>query len=384
MGKSSSPAPAPDPQIGKAALLQAETGKEWLGFAREAFAVSETRQQELDALTREVGQLQLGLANDQLTNSRADRERYENKFRPIEDQFVEEASNYASDERQAEAAARARADVQKASSDARQTSQRTAAGLGISPASGRYAGIDRATELGTSLGVADAENRARTTIQDKGLALKADVANIGRGLPAQSAQAASLGLGAAGGALSGAGAANSQYLASTGIMGQGFQGQMSGYAGQANTLNQQYSTQMQGWEAEQRMKAANAQGIGSAIGGIAGLFFGSDEDIKENKKPIPDGEALDAVNDMPVEEWDYKEGHEDGGRHIGTYAQDFKRATGKGDGKTIAAIDAVGITMKAVQDLDDKVDKIAAAVGIGMNDNRPAKKKARQKEAVAA
>lgn len=384
MGKSSSPAPQPDPQIGKAALLQAETGKEWLGFAREAFAVSEARQQELDALTREVGELQLGLANDQLANSRADRERYENKFRPIEDQFVEEASNYASEERQAEAAARARADVQKASADARQTSQRTAAGLGINPASGRYAGIDRATELGTSLGIADAENRARTTIQDKGLALKADVANIGRGLPAQSAQAASLGLGAAGGALSGAGAANSQYIASTGIMGQGFQGQMSGYAGMGNTLNQQYATQVSAWEAQQRMNAAGASGIGSAIGGIAGVIFGSDENKKKNKKPIDEGKALAAINDMPVEEWDYKPGVEDEGRHVGTYAQDFKRATGLGNGKEIAAIDAVGITMKAVQDLDDKVDKIASAVGISMNDNRPAKKAARQKEAVAA
>ena len=140
---------------------------------------------------------------------------------------------------------------------------------------------------------------------------------------------------------------------------------------------------MQGWEAEQRMKAANAQGIGSAIGGIAGLFM-SDEKKKENKKAIPEGEALAAVNDMPVEEWDYKDGVEDEGRHVGTYAQDFQRATGKGDGQTIPAIDAVGITMKAVQDLDDKVEKIAAAVGIGMNDNRPAPKKARQKEAVAA
>lgn len=384
MGKSSTPAPQPDPNIGKAAILQAETGKEWLGFARDAFAVSETRQQELDALTRRVGEMQLGVAQDQLEYSREDRERYESTFKPIEDEFVDEATNYASEERQAEAAARARADVQKASADARQTSQRTAAGLGISPASGRYAGIDRATDLGTTLGVADAENRARTAIQDKGLALKADVVNMGRGLPTQSAQAASIGLGSAGGALSGAGAANSQYIASTGIMGQGFQGQMSGYAGMGSTLNQQYSTQVSAWEAEQRMKAANSQGLGSAIGGIAGMIFSSDEDGKENKASIKDGKALAAVNDMPVEEWDYKEGVADEGRHVGTYAQDFQRATGLGNGKEIAAIDAVGVTMKAVQDLDDKVDKIAAAVGIGMNDNRPAPKKARQKEAVAA
>ncbi len=51
MGKGSSSAPAPDPKIGEAALKQAQTGEDWLSFARDAFAVSEVRQKELDDLT---------------------------------------------------------------------------------------------------------------------------------------------------------------------------------------------------------------------------------------------------------------------------------------------------------------------------------------------
>ncbi|MFG1340921.1 hypothetical protein [Xanthobacter autotrophicus] len=49
----------------------------------------------------------------------------------------------------------------------------------------------------------------------------------------------------------------------------------------------------------------------------------------------------------------------DGERHIGTYAQDFKATTGKGDGHSIPVIDAIGVTKGAVKELDAKVEKLA-------------------------
>ena len=150
---------------------------------------------------------------------------------------------------------------------------------------------------------------------------------------------------------------------------------MAGYAGQANTLQNLYNSQIDVWRTQQQLKAQNAAGIGSAIGGIFGMFM-SDEDVKEDKVPLEDGAALDAVNAMPVEEWTYKDGVADEGRHVGPYAQDFAEATGKGDGRTIAVQDALGITMKAVQDLDDKVERIADAVGMAA----PAKAKTSKKK----
>ncbi len=357
-------APSPDPKIGEAALLQAKTGEEWLKFAGDAFKVSTERQAELDALTKQVTDMQLGIMGDQAEWSRADRQRYEREFKPLEDEFLAEARDYASPEKQAEAAAEAKADVQTASAGARQQSQREAASLGVDPNSGRFAAIDRAGEMGTALASAGAQNTARQQVRDKGLALKADAVNLGRGLPAQSAQAAGLSLGAGSGAV-GLNQGNQQiYNSSTGIMGQGYGGAMQGHAGMASTLNQQYSTQVSAWDAQQRHAASGAAGIGSFLGGVTGLIM-SDEKKKKNKKPIKDGEALDAVNDMPVEQWQYKEGVADEGQHVGTYAQDFQEATGQGDGTTIPAQDAIGITMKAVQDLDHKVEAIAKAVGLG-------------------
>ncbi len=427
--KSSSSAPAPDPKIGEAALLQAQTGQDWMNFAKDAFAVSEERLAELDAFSKDIANRQLELANNQFDYTKdvtdrqlglaedvtkqqledakwlsdvakQDRARYEKTFKPVEDAFVREASAYGSQERQDAAAAEARADVQSAATSARQSAQREAASMGINPASGRFQGINRSAELGTALATAGAENQARTAQRDKGLALKADVANMGRGLPAQAAQSVGLGVNAAGAAAGGYGQAgnaaianmggatglgintlgsglnskmgnHAAYLQSTGIMNAGFQGGMAGYGGMADTLNRQYSTQVAAWDAENRANGAGAGGIGSFLGGLVGFAMKSDKNLKEDKKPIEEGKALDAVNSMPVEEWTYKEGVEDEGRHVGTYAQDFAAATGKGDGRTIAVQDAIGITMKAVQDLDAKVDKVAAAVGIGQQQPKP-------------
>lgn len=372
MGKGSSSAPAPDPKIGEAALKQAQTGEDWLSFARDAFAVSEVRQKELDDLTNRVTEQQLGLATDQAKWSREDRERYNTVYKPIEDKFVDEASNYATEERQSEAAAEARADVQTAAANNRAATERANAAVGITPGSGRFAGVQAASDLGTTLTEAGAANTSRQAVRDKGLALKADVVNLGKGLPAQAAAGAGGSVAASGTALSGSQASNSQALAASNIMNSGFSGAMQGYAGQGSLLSNQYGLQLDAWKTQQQMKAQSAGGIGSFLGGVAGLIYKSDENAKENKEPIEDGTALEAVRDMPVEAWDYKEGVADEGRHVGTYAQDFAKQTGLGDGRNIAAQDAIGITMKAVQDLDKKLDATIEAIGLGgVEPNQP-------------
>lgn len=402
--KSSGSAPAPDPNIGIAALKQAETGEAWLAFTKDAFEVSTERQAELDALTKDVTERQLALAEEQhgiakdasgvqlefakesLENARADRERYEEKYQPVEDEFIEQASNYDTPERRAAEAAEAAADVQSASAQARQASQREAASMGINPNSGRFAGINRANDLGTALGTAGAKNAARKQVEGTGLALKADVANLGRGLPAQASQAAAVGLNAGNSGVSNTGnaaglgintlgtgvsmAQNNQSLSNsaTGIANAGYSGAMQGYAGQANTLQRQWDTEVGIWQTQQQLNAQNAQGIGSALGGIAGLAipFLSDEKSKTDKKKVPEGEALEAIKESPSSTYEYKEGQGDGGghQHVGPMAQDLEKATGIGDGTSINPQDMLGLHHAAISELDEKVDKIAVAVGV--------------------
>lgn len=383
MGKSTGSAPAPDPNIGKSALMQAETGQQWLGFAKDAFQVSQERQKELDALTTRVTEQQLGLATDQAKWARDDRARYDSTFKPIEDQFVKEASNYGTEARQQEAAGEARADVAQAGANARAATERNAAAMGINPTSGRYAGIQATNDMNQTLTEASAANSARQAVRDKGLALKADVANLGRGLPASAAGGAAGSVSASGTALGGAQATNGQAMAAPGIVAQGYQGQMAGYQGMGNTLNTQYGLQLDAWKTEQQMKAQSAAGFGSFLGGIAGMLpFPSDENVKHDKTDIDEGAALEAVENMPVTEWTYDEGVGDGGRHIGPMAQDFKRETGKGDGKSIAPQDAIGLAFKAVQDLNAKVDRIGEMIGLGDDSDKKVapKKKAKQQQ----
>jgi hypothetical protein len=380
MAKGGGDAPSPDPQIGAAALKQATTGEQWLSFARDAFKVSTDRQKGLDALTKRVTEQQLGIGDMSLANAKKDRARYESKGWGAQDAFAKDALSYSSPERQAQAAAEARTGVQTEAAAARAQAQRESAALGVKPGSGRYKGIERAGELATATATAGAGNAARTAMRDKGLALKADVANMYAGLPAQAAQGVSQALGAGSSAV-GMNQANQQISNSnSAIMGQGFGGAMQGYAGQASTLLNQYGLQLDAWGKEQELKSANAQGLWSAIGTIGGAAIGlSDRKAKKNIKKVKTGDGLKAVKKMPVSTYRYKDNRPgaDGGakQHIGTMADRYAKATGQKDTGTIDLQDAIGITMKAVQDLDHKVSKMDKALG---GKKGPAKVKAKK------
>lgn len=314
MGKSAPSAPSPDPAIGIAAQKTADTGADWLKFME--------------------GQAEI--SNDWALE---DRERYQSVFRPLEDKFIKEAANWDSPERQAKLAAEATADVRGAAAVQEGIRGRQMMAMGLRPDSGRYAGIDRAGGNDTALAVAGAQNNARNQVRSQALALKGDAVNLGRGLPSQAL-----------GALT----ATNQAAAS------GFGGAMQGYGQQANILQNQHNSELQAWSTESQMAQQGAAGMMSGIGSIVGLgaSFLSDEDAKKDKTPSNDN--LAAVEKMRVDDWTYKPGEGDGGRHTGTYAQDFQRETGKGDGKSIPAMDAIGVTMGAVQELSAKVDKLAS------------------------
>lgn len=354
MSKGGGPAPAPDPAIGQAAMRQAELGEQYLAFAKEQFAVSQGMQAELNDLAKQTSEFFTGMAKE-------DRDRWKTVFEPLEDQFVKEAAEFDTPERREEAAARARADVQSAAATQTGTAQRQMASMGVSPDSGRFAGVDRALGLGTTLASVTAQNQARDQVQQQGHALKTAAIGIGKGLPVQAGQFMSQGLNAAGVPVA-------THQASTGIMQPGFTGAIQGNQGMATSLNQQHSNQLQAWDAQNRNAAANAAGFGQFAGQVLGTGVGlflSSKKAKENRKPVADGEALAAVEGMPIEEYDYKPGMGDGGHHVGPMAEDFARQTGRGDGTAIAAQDAIGIAMGAIKDLSKKVDRVVEAIGIG-------------------
>lgn len=358
--KGGSSAPSPDPNIGKAAMKQAELGESWLNFAQEQFKVSNERQKEQDVLANQVTQQQLDASKQAQQWATEDRDRYNNTFKPLEDQFIDKAQNWDSAERQAQQAAEAKADVLNNASQQRQATERNMASMGVDPTSGRYAGVERSGENTTALAAAGAENNARNTVRNQALSLQADAVNMGKGLAVNPASSLGLSTSAGSAAMQTTAGNNAQAAGLSSIMGQGYQAAMTGYGNQANTLNQQYQNQLNAWQANQQQSNSLWGGLGSLAG--MGLMAFSSKEFKEDKRPATG--SLEAVRRMPVGEWKYKDGIADGGEHIGPYAEDFQAATGKGNGKMINLMDAVGVTMGAVQQLDKKVDALAKGRGL--------------------
>lgn len=301
-------APAQDPNIGIAALKSANVGEMMLDFMKK---------------------------QSEVTNGWAaeDRDRYQKTFLPLQDKFIADAQAFASPERKEAVQTQAAADVGLGMRQASEAAKRQSMAMGVNPASGRAQGasVKMATDQG--LAMAGARNMAGRQVEEQGRALEASAINMGAGMAVN--PATSMGI-------------------SNGAMTSGASAAMQGYGQQGSLLNAQYQNQMQAWQANQSGIGA----LGSALGSMAGLFIGSSEKIKHDKKPVKD--ALGAVREMPVEAWTYNEGEGDGGRHIGPYAEDFKKATGMGDGKKIDVISMMGLTLGAVRELDAKVDKLAS------------------------
>ena len=318
MAKKGGSAPDPDPRIGEAALKSAGVGEDYLAFMRDQAAIS----------------------NEWASQ---DRDRYKSVFEPLQDAYIEEAGQGPDYSKVDASVRRAGADATRQFSMAQGQEERRLAAAGVNPASGRSTEATRRSELTEALGTAGAKNTTRIAetarAEAESDAMKANAINMGSGLAVN--PATSLGM-------------------ANGAMSSGANGAMRGYGQQGNLLNTQYNQQLRAWEADQAQSSSLWGGIGSIAG--LGISMMSSKDVKENKRPARG--VLDALKKMPVEEWDYKEGVADGGRHVGPYAEDFHAATGRGDGKSIPMQDAIGLTMGAVQELSDKVDKLAAGRGV--------------------
>ncbi|MEX3687927.1 hypothetical protein AB3X91_14785 [Paraburkholderia sp. BR14263] len=267
-------APSPDPQIGKAALEEQQLGRDWLSFAKDQFDQGNVRQADLDSMTKQVTDQQLATQGQQMQWAQEDRDRSKNVFQPLQDDYIQQAKDYATPEKQEQAAAAAVADVQQQAKQANDANTRSMAAMGINPNSGRFQGITRGQETLNALNSAGAANNAREQTRQTGLAMEANAVNMGNGLPASASSAAGLGLNAGNSATGNAGAAMSNWRANAGIVSQGFGGAMQGISGGGSLLNQQYGNQLSAWQANQQASGASAAGLMGGVGSLVGTGIG--------------------------------------------------------------------------------------------------------------
>jgi DNA polymerase III alpha subunit (gram-positive type) len=90
-----------------------------------------------------------------------------------------------------------------------------------------------------------------------------------------------------------------------------------------------------------------------------GVMFTCDKNAKENFSSINTLEILDNLASMPIQSWRYKDDTSDE-RHIGPTAQDFHAAFGLNNETRISSADLHGVTLAAIQGLNEKNEMLKA------------------------
>lgn len=345
-------APKPDPAISQIAQGQLELSREAMEWYRGIYERDLRPAQEEDqAMRQQLIQQFLTDSAFQREFAREQQDYYRTTFKPIEEQVARDAMQYDSEENIARRQGIAGAAVTQAFSNAREQQNRNLSRFGLNPNSGAFAAANERLTNEQALGVAGARTGAAFQTMDDAIRLRGNAAGLGRNMP-------NTALGYFGLANQSGGMAGAQSLAgmegmraNAGFMGQGFGigGQLNSSA--ANIYGQDFNARMAGFDSQMRLLA----GLGQAAGTAAGYAAMSSKDMKEDKKPVKEGKALRGIKELDIDSWNYKGDPE---KHVGPYAEDFKREFGLGTGKTIAFQDAIGVTMKAVQDLAEEVEEL--------------------------
>lgn len=270
-------APKPDPMIGQAAAANAEISKDWLELSREQYAEGLKRQDVTDALTGKVVAQQMATQEQANTWAQEDRARTKATFQPLQDEFIATARGYDSLDKQDAAASTARADIAQAAGIERGNAERSMASMGVSPASGRFAGISRAADTQIALASAGAGNQARQIVRDKAISLKGDAINMGNGLASSAAAAYGIGTNAGTSAAGVNQGANANFYANGAAMNQGLQGAVGANQSAGGLMVSQYGIDTSGANSRNAMNAqnnaTNMSGIGSIAGAGVSLFL---------------------------------------------------------------------------------------------------------------
>jgi hypothetical protein len=276
-------------------------------------------------------------------------------FRPVEQQMVREALDYNTEAKREELAQQAAADAGLAFQRTQAANERAMASMGANPNSGRFAGLQRASELGLAAQRANAMTGTRRQAESLGYARMADAAGMGRGLPGASSGAYQVATGAGSSAVHNFQSPGQNYMAG---MGQGANtigsGQQMYLNGLGNALNGQASIYN------------NKSDPLATIAGFGSMMLLSTKDAKTKTGEVNAQAVSKAVESLPVDAWRYKPGQGDGGAatHVGAYAEDMaKLGAATPDGRAIDVISALGLNLAAAKGLGQRVAKLEQRVG---------------------
>lgn len=273
LGGGGSAPPPPDPNIGLAAQQNAAVAAEALAFNRQVYNDNRPRQAAADALATQVVQDQLAISQQNQARAAEQWNRFQTLFAPVEDRTVAEAMNIDSAAELARASGDAASGVQMHYDSAGRQRARAQAAMGINPNSGRAMAMDSESQLGLAASKAGAANNARLVARDRGIAMRAGVANFGRNMPNTAANAYGLAVNSGNSAMNNQGSLMAMANANAGQMNQGFGVGIQGNHAAGNLLLGQYNGQLGAWNAQQQADAQRSAGMGNMIGTIGAFAF---------------------------------------------------------------------------------------------------------------
>lgn len=289
-------APSHDPQIGAAALKNAQLGQDAFDFFKQEYINAKPAQEKLNALAAEVQQQ---LVDSGKINTQYAQDYYNymtDVFRPLEKSIVDNANNYDTAGRREQEAAQGLSDVTQAFDAQRAKTNRNNERMGVNPNSGNAQAVNAQLDVAEAVAGANAMNKGRKNAEMTGNAMKIDAASLGRNLPSNQATSQQIANSSATGAVNTGLSTMTNDRAQTGLMQSGFNTAMQGYNNQANILQNQYQGQLQGWQAQQQNNAQGWAGLGTLAGMYLMRADGGEISKEELYKQIADRDFTEKFN----------------------------------------------------------------------------------------
>lgn len=260
-------APAPDPAVGEAARMQAQLARDSFDFYKTTYENDLLPLMQKDVALREELQTRgLGLMDRQQAIADEQFGLYKETYLPVEQRAAQDAMDYDSESNVNRRMGIAAANVNQQFSNAQQQNARALARYGVNPNSSVFARENAKLMGDQALASAGMQTGAAFDTMDRGIALRAGVADRGRGVTGTVGNflnnSAATGTNVGNTSSQGIGT----FQQGTTTMGQGFNTAMQGYNSQANILNTDFQNRLASYNASQ-------SGINSLLG-AAGTIGG--------------------------------------------------------------------------------------------------------------
>jgi len=281
------------------AEMARQTGQEQLEWAREQDTMNR-------ATLDEVLSVQLPAMRDQFENARADRSRWEDVFKPMEDEFAQYAKDFDTPERRADERAKAISDVSTQFDASRRNALQRLEGYGVDPSQTRNSAMDIGVRTAQAAAQAGAGSASDKYIETRGEQLRGQAIQLGRGVVGGVGGQYAGAVGAGGAAVGGA---NQTTGTSSGAINatQGWgQQALGGYNQGSNIMTQGYKHEMAGYNAQNAQTAGMLQGIGSIAGAAMAIKHGGYMDPRyahggqaiDPDSNVIEGEFTDVTGDV--------------------------------------------------------------------------------------